>query len=72
MIITQPRHPFNLKLILEFWKIKIVLENSLVVHGKAVGNCWSISICYPVLSTKRVKVEPIIPTHPPRHIKTPP
>lgn len=66
MIITQPRHPFNLKLILEFWKIKIVLENSLVVHGV------SISICYPVLSTKRVKVEPIIPTHPPRHIKTPP
>lgn len=40
MIITQPSHPFNLKLILEN-KNKKVLENSLAVHGKAVGNCWS-------------------------------
>lgn len=41
MILTQPTHPFNLKLILEFWKIKIVPENILVFYGKAVGSCWS-------------------------------
>lgn len=36
MILTQPSHPFNLKLILEFWKIKILLEKHLVFHGDAV------------------------------------
>lgn len=41
MILTEPSHPFNLKLIQEFWKIKVVLENSLVSMVRLFGNCWN-------------------------------
>lgn len=32
MLLTQLSHPFNLKLILELWKIKIFIKKELVLH----------------------------------------